>query len=89
MAIVAIADRRQVATSFDEGGIKGQRPGRLDRRNRRAPHDCNGSHRATKQHDRDDAGDNSGRSRHALPLRLLLLGCILTQFTRRRSPAIA
>jgi hypothetical protein len=67
MAIIAIADRRQIATSFDEGGIESQRSGRLDRRNRRAPHDCKGSRRATKQHDGNDAGDNSGRSGHAVP----------------------
>ena len=89
MAIVAIADRRQITTSFDEGGIEGQRPGRLHRRNRRAPHDCKDSRRAAKQHDGNDAGDNSGRSRHPLPLCLLLLGCILTQITRRRSPGKA
>jgi hypothetical protein len=73
MATAAIADRRQVATSFDEGGIEDQRPGRLDCRNWRAPHDCKGGCRATKQHDGNDAGDNAGRSRHPLPLRLLLL----------------
>ena len=77
MAIVAIADRRQFATSFDEGGIEGQQPGRLDGCNRRAPYDGKGGSRATKQHDGNDAGDNSGRSLHPrgkLPLRLLLLG---------------
>ena len=74
MAIVAIADRRQVAASFDEGGIEGQRPGRLDRRNRRAPHDCKGSRRAAKQHDRDDAGDNSGRSRHRASFAFIAVG---------------
>jgi hypothetical protein len=76
MAIVAIADRRQVAASLDKGGIEGSRPGRLYRRNRRAPHDRKGSRRATKQRNGNDASDNSGPSRHPLPLRLLLFGPI-------------
>jgi hypothetical protein len=85
VAIVAIADRRQFAASFDECSIEGLRRGRLDRRDRRAPHDGKGGCRTAKQHDGNDAGDNSGRSRHPLPLRLLLLPRVLTQIARRRS----
>jgi hypothetical protein len=74
MTIVAIADRRQIPALFDEGSIEAVRQGRLDRRNRRAPHDCKGGSRAGKQHDGNSASDYSGRSRHPLPLRILLLG---------------
>jgi hypothetical protein len=79
MAIVAIADRCQVAASLDEGSVESQRPGRLDRGNRRAPHDRKGRS-AAKQHDGDDAGDNSGRSRHPFPLRSLCVYCCWTLF---------
>jgi hypothetical protein len=59
MAIVAIADRGQLAASLDQGGIERLRRGRIDRSDRRPPPDRKGRNPARNQERRDNATDNS------------------------------
>jgi hypothetical protein len=70
MAIIAIADGREIAAPLHEGGVEGLRHRRLYRRYRRPPHNCKGrGHTA----DQEPSGDACEETWLCHPSQLLLL----------------